>query len=160
MDTSHAQALHALQNLPAFDLSYWVIQTFAMALTALLIPNLRITSIFGPILAVVSLSAINFTVWSSDLFSALPNTLSTQALTLFAINGAIFWLVVKILPGIESKGFLPALLAPIVFTTCSVFLPRIVAHVDWQALTTQAQKVVGEAKRFVSSDAPGSSDHR
>lgn len=152
MNTSHIEALSALQQLPTFDLSYWVIQTIAMAVTALLIPHLRITSIFGPILAVAALSGINFTVWSSDLFAAIPNTLSTQALTLFAVNGAIFWLVVKIIPGIESKGLLPALLAPIVFTTCSVFLPRVITQVNWQALSTEAQKVVSETKRFVSSE--------
>jgi putative membrane protein len=156
MNTSHIDALRALQQLPAFDLSYWVIQTIAMAVTALLIPNLRITSIFGPILAVAALSAINFSVWSSDLFSALPNTLSTQALTLFTVNGAIFWIVVKIIPGIESKGFLPVLLAPIVFTTCSVFLPQVITQVNWQAVRTEAQKVVGETKRFVSSEATDS----
>lgn len=153
MNTSHMEALRSLQQIPSFDLSYWVFQTIAMALTALIIPNLRITSIFGPILAVTALSAINFTVWSSDLFAALPNSLSIQALTLFAVNGAIFWIVVKILPGIESKGFLPALVAPIVFTTCSVFLPQVVTQVDWQAVKTEAQKVIVETKRFVSSDS-------
>jgi hypothetical protein len=150
MNGSHLQTLLSLQQLPIFDLTYWAVQTVAMALTALLIPNLRITSIFGPILAVATLSVINMTVWSSDLFSALPNSLSTQTVTLLAINGGIFWAVVKVLPGIESKGILPVLIAPVIFTTCSVVLPRIAAEVDWNTVRVEASKVVGEAKRFVT----------
>lgn len=151
MDTSYLKALSTLQQLPTFDITYWVIQTVAMALTALLVPNLKITSIFGPILAVASLSVVNMTVWSSDLFSALPNSLSTQALTLLAVNGLIFWAIVKILPGIESKGILPVLIAPIIFTTCSVVLPRVSAEINWQQVRTEAGKVFKETRKFVET---------
>jgi len=150
MDTSPLQTLSAIQKLPVFDLTFWVMQTVAMALTTLLIPNLRVTSIFGPILAVAVLSIINMSVWSSGLFSTLPNSLSTQALTLLLINGGIFWAVVKLLPGIESKGILPVLIAPIVFTTCSVALPRIAANINWQQVGLEANKLIGETKRFVA----------
>lgn len=153
MDSSYLQTLRTLQQLPVFDLTYWVMQTVAMALTALLIPNLKVTSIFGPVLAVVALSVVNMTVWSSHLFSALPNSVTTQTLTLLAINGGIFWVIVKVLPGIESKGILPVLIAPIVFTTCSVVLPRIVAQIDWSKVRVEATKLIGETKRFVGDSS-------
>jgi uncharacterized membrane protein YvlD (DUF360 family) len=124
-------------------------QTVAMALTALFIPNLRITSIFGPLLAVAALSLINTTVWNANLFSALPNSLSTQALTLLVANSLIFWGVVKILPGIESKGILPVLVAPIVFTVCSMAVPQIAKQIDWSSVRDQGTKIVSETKRYV-----------
>jgi uncharacterized membrane protein YvlD (DUF360 family) len=149
MNTSPLQLSNILQALANIDISQLAMQTVAMALTALLIPNLRITSIFGPLLAVAALSLINTTVWSSNLFSALPNSLSTQALTLLVANSLIFWGVVKILPGIESKGILPVLVAPIVFTACSMAVPQIAKQIDWSSVRDQGTKIVSETKRYV-----------
>jgi hypothetical protein len=39
---------------------------------------------------------------SSSLFATLPTGFSQHTLTLLAINGVIFWVVVKIIPGLES----------------------------------------------------------
>jgi len=135
------------------DLSYWVIQCLSMALVALLIPKLRVTSIFGPLLAVAALSAVNTAVWSSELFTMLPNDISVHTLTLIAINGAIFWLIVKIVPGIETSGILPSLVAPIVFSLCTIFVPRITAQMDWGSAALKAQQVISEAKKFVRPPA-------
>lgn len=135
----------------AFNLSYWVTQCLAMGLAALLIPNLRVTSIVGPVLAVVGLALVNTYVWSSDLFFTIPQDVSSQTATLLLINGAIFWLVVKLTPGIETKGILPSLVAPLVFTVCSVMLPRLIPLVDWSKARAQAEQVLVEAKRFVQS---------
>jgi uncharacterized membrane protein YvlD (DUF360 family) len=142
-----------IEQLLRFDLTYWVTQTLAMALTVLLLPNLRVTSIFGPILAVVSLSFINTTLWSSDLFLQIPGSVSTQTITLFAINGAIFWAIVKLLPGIESKGIFPVLAAPIVFTVCAMIIPQISARVDWGKVRIQAGQLYSETRKFVDSQS-------
>src|SRR3990172_11967686 len=97
-------------------INYWILQTGAMMLTALLIPKLRITSLLGASLTVLALGLLNATLWDAALFFQIPHAFSTQALVLLAANGAIFWILVKILPGIEIDGVLPALAAPIVFT--------------------------------------------
>lgn len=138
-------------QLITFDYMHWVSQCLAMAVAALLIPNLKITSIFGPILAVVALALINTFVWNSTLFSALPNQLSSQTVTLLCINGLIFWAVVKILPGIETKGILPSLVAPVVFTVCSLAIPKVARIIDWPKAKTQAMQVVTETKRLLES---------
>lgn len=146
----------ALMNvLPSFDLTFWITQTIAMALTALFIPKLRVTSIFGPILAVIALSLINSSLWSSSLFSAIPQSFSAQTLTLFVINGGIFWGVVKLLPGIECDGVLPCLVAPLVFTACSVAVPTVGAQIDWNSVSAQAAQLYQETRRYVEpSDRP------
>ncbi len=139
------------------DIMHWVTQTVAMALTALLLPNLRVTSIFGPIMAVGALSLVNTTLWSTNLFSQLPVSASTQALTLLAINGAIFWLIVKLLPGIESKGVLPVIAAPIVFTVCTMVIPEVTARVNWNAVRSEASRLYSETRKFVEAQS-GSPD--
>jgi uncharacterized membrane protein YvlD (DUF360 family) len=138
-----------MEQLLRFDVVYWVTQIIAMALTALVIPNLRVTSIFGPVLAVIALALVNTTVWSSDLFSQIPGSLSTQAVTLLAINAAIFWLIVKVMPGIESKGILPVLAAPVVFTVCAMVVPQVYSRVDWKEMLAHTTRIVTEAKSFV-----------
>lgn len=148
-----------MDALATFNPIYWLTQTAAMALTALLIPKLRVTSIFGPLLAVATLSVINSTVWSSGLFSKLPDSLTTQTLSLLAINGAIFWIVVKILPGIEVDGVLPSLVAPIVFTICSILVPKFASEVNWGALRSEAARVYQDTKTFVETAPEEHSQH-
>jgi len=85
----------------------WLLNTIAMMLTALVIPGLRITSIFGAIGIVLALAIVNQTVWNAAMFETIPHAATVQALVLVVANGAIFWILAKLLPGIEVKGVLP-----------------------------------------------------
>jgi putative membrane protein len=138
-------------------LSYWFLQTVAMALTALLIPGLRITSIFGAAAAVVGLALVNATVWDAALFFSVPHTLSTQMLVLLVRNGVIFWVLVKLLPGIEVDGILPALAAPIVFTIVSILISNYGREVDWTAVIQWASERIVSLRDYLTrsgADAP------
>jgi len=144
-------------TIPGVDVTFWITQCVAMALAALLIPKLRVTSILGPVLAVAALGFVNTKVWSSELFFALPSDLSIQTLILLLVNGAIFWIVVKVLPGIETDGILPSLVAPIVFTLCALAVPRVVERVDWNTVLNRATQVMGQVKGYVESPQSESS---
>lgn len=127
--------------LPAgFDLNinYWVLQTLAMLLTAFLIPNLTITNPLGALLTVVALAFINSSIWDAALFLQVPDSITMHTAMLFLSNGLIFWILVKLLPGIECKGFLPALIAPVVFTLCSLVISKYLQHIDWIELAKSA----------------------
>jgi putative membrane protein len=113
---------------------FWVLQTLAMMITAFLIPGLRITSILGTILIVVALALVNATVWDAALFFSLPASATAEALVLVLANGAIFWLLVKFLPGIEVRGILAALASPIVFTLVNMLLRRYALEIDFQEI--------------------------
>ena len=101
-----------------------------MLLTCLLIPNLTVSGPIPAFLTVVALGFVNAKAWDTALFFQIPNQVSYQALTLFLANGIIFWIVVKVLPGIEVKGVLPALIAPVVFTICSLVIDTYGKDVD------------------------------
>jgi uncharacterized membrane protein YvlD (DUF360 family) len=113
---------------------YWVLQTVAMMLTALVIPRLRITSIIGAIGIVGTLALVNTTLWSAALFFSIPASPSVEALVLVLTNGAIFWGLCKLLPGIEVQGVLPAIAAPVVFTLASMLVARYADHIDLEAI--------------------------
>jgi putative membrane protein len=113
---------------------YWVLQTVAMMLTALVIPRLRITSIIGAIGILVALAFVNATLWSAALFFSVPASPTVEALVLVLANGAIFWVLCKLLPGIEVQGVLPAIVAPVVFTLASMLIARYGDHVDPEAI--------------------------
>jgi len=112
-------------------LNYWILQTLAMGFTALLIPRLRITGIFGAFKIVAALAFLNATVWDAALFFSLPDQATTKAVLLLVVNGVIFWILVKVLDGIEVEGFLPAIIAPVVFTGLSLAIDQYGAMVDW-----------------------------
>jgi len=119
-----------MESLP-FSFNYWFLQTLAMGVTAALIPKLRITSLFGALAAVVALAFVNAVAWDAALFFSIPNSLSTQTALLFLTNGAIFWVVVKLVPGIEVEGVFAALIAPVVFTFSSVLIYHYGREIDW-----------------------------
>ena len=119
-----------------------------MCITAFLIPRLRITGIFGALFTVVALAFVNSTLWSTALFFQVPDHFTTHAAFLFIANGLIFWILVKILPGIEVKGFLPAFAAPIVFTLCSMVIAKYGDKVPWSDIWELTKIVFAKGKTY------------
>ena len=134
-------------------LNYWVLQTLAMGFTALLIPRLRITSIFGAFKIVAALAFLNATLWDAALFFSLPDEMTTQAGLLLATNGVLFWILVKVLDGIEVEGFLPALVAPVVFTGLSLLIDQYGHMVDWGAIYELASEAFEMLREKIGGEA-------
>ena len=115
-----------------YYLNYWALQTAAMLLTVILVPKLRLTGIKGAVLTVFAISVVNSFLWDAALFFAVPDSLTLHAVLLFLTNGIIFWVLVKLLPGIEVDGVLPALVAPVVFTGCSFVVSNYAGEINWE----------------------------
>lgn len=139
-------------------INYWGLQTVAMMLTALVIPRMKITSIFGALGIVLALGLVNATVWDTALFFSVPSSFSRHALTLLAANGLLFWVLVKILPGIEIDGFAPALVAPVVFTALSLAISAYGRDLDLLELGRQGAEMLGVVRdRLQTPAAPAPS---
>lgn len=124
--------MEELNNLFGSNMvNHWISQFLAMGITIFIIPRLYVTSIFGPLLMLFSVALINAFLWDATLFYAIPTSFTSSSLSLFAINGVLFWILVKLLPGIEIDGILPALIAPIIFSITSVFLHNYENSIDW-----------------------------
>ena len=104
------------------DLQNWAIQTAAMLLTCFLLPRLKVRGPLSAFFTVVALGFINTHYWDATLFLHLPQNLELNTAILVLINGALFWFLVKVLPGIEIEGVFPAIAAPILFSLVSSFL--------------------------------------
>lgn len=117
--------------IPEINFNFWILQSITMGLTALLLPNLRITNPLGAVGIVIALAFVNAHLWDAALFFSVPDQVTLEALTLILMNGLIFWVLVKILPGIEVKGVLPALVAPVVFTVLGVIINNYGRQIDW-----------------------------
>lgn len=141
-------------ELPDFNIATWILQTVAMLLTALFIPKLTIDGPIPAFVTVVALAFINAHVWSTALFFEIPDSATAQAVTLLVCNGVIFWIVVKLLPGIDCEGFLPALVAPVVFTGTMMIISRYGSDIDWVALGKMALDWISEFKQQLESSAP------
>jgi putative membrane protein len=151
-------------NLLSLDLNYWALQTIAMMITAFLIPGLQVNGPFGALLTVVGLAFVNTKVWDAALFLSVPNTITVQAATLILVNGAIFWILVKILPGIEVQGIVPAIAAPIIFSICSVLISQHGKDIEWkkigQAVAAEFGELRGQFKAEGSQpEAPAATSH-
>ena len=141
--------------MPSINFGYWMVQTVAMLLTCFLIPRLRVGSPFSALLVVVAIGFVNAHFWDNALFSHVPAELTTQTVLLFFANGIMFWVLVKLLPGIEVDGFLPALVAPVVFTIASLVVSELAERVDWAKVGSEAIRLGGEAREyFQKSELP------
>lgn len=141
-------------ELPDFNIATWILQTVAMLLTALFIPKLTIDGPIPAFVTVVALAFINSHVWSTALFFEIPDSATAQAATLLICNGVIFWIVVKLLPGIDCEGFLPALVAPVVFTGTMMLISRYGSDIDWLALSKSALAWIAELRQQMESTSP------
>lgn len=130
-----------------------IFQSAALAITAGLIPGLRITSIFGPVLMVVSLTAFNSFYWDADLFYTIPQAVTLETAGLFLVNGVIFWILVKILPGIEIDGLFPAIAAPLIFSGMSVLVNTYGNDVNWPLLMNKIKVFMNSLKDSFAEQA-------
>lgn len=134
---------------PKIEYSYWILQTLAMMITVFLIPRLTVRGPIPAFLTVLSLAFINAHLWNAALFFSIPDSFTVKALLLLVINGLIFWVVVKVLPGIEIKGLLPALAAPLVFTICSLVLSEVNSRMDWSKIGKTTLQMIQETKEYL-----------
>lgn len=127
-------------------LSFIAIQSVAMAITVFLLPRVTVTGISGPILMVLGITVVNAFLWDAALFFSLPDTLSAHSVIVLLANGFMFWLLAKLLPGIEIEGFLPAIVAPVLFSVTSVLAQRYATTVDWPHVAESVTGTVTSAR--------------
>ena len=129
------------------DFQVLLIQVVALLLTAFLLPRLKVSGPLGALLMVVVLSYVNTKFWDAALFFQLPDSFTLNAAILVFLNGALFWVLVKLLPGIEVEGVLPAIAAPLLFTVLMVIIQANWGRIDWKALQDGAERGIAKAKQ-------------
>lgn len=131
--------------------NHGVNQLLAMSLTIFFIPRLWVTSPLSALGILGAIAIVNATLWDANLFLGIPDSISITAAKLFFANGVLFWLLVKIMPGIKVDGVLPAFVAPVVFTVISSFLHSFVSDLDWITIFGVGLEYLSEFKESFSS---------
>ena len=132
--------------------NFFVLQVVAMFVITLLIPRLKITSLFGAIGIVGALAVVNSTLWDSSLFHAIPDFSNSKSLALIGVNGVVFFILVKVLPGIEMKGILAAFLAPIAYTFATILIQSYAPTFDVFDAVDKVRTWFGDTKSWIEDE--------
>ncbi len=128
-----------------------ILQTIALLITAFLLPRLEVHGPLSAFIMVLILSFMNTHLWDTALFFSIPNSLTSQALVTLLVNGVLFWVLAKCLPGVTITGFFPALAAPLVFTVVSILTYKYGRDIDWNAIAGSIDNTFGILKHFVKT---------
>jgi putative membrane protein len=101
------------------------INSIAVYLTAMLLPGIKIASIWRAVLVAIILAIINFTVKPLLVLLTLPVTILTMGLFLFVINALMILLVSSIVKGFEVSSFWWALLFSLVLSLIGSILDKM-----------------------------------
>ena len=140
----------SLLSLP-INLSYWGMQSVAMLITALLIPRFKVSNPLSALMMVAALAFVNAHVWDSALFFKVPDSFSSQTVVLVVSNAVLFWVLVKLLPGVEIKGIIAPLLAPLAFTVISVIVDMYDDKIDWKMVFKETMEFISFVKSYIGN---------
>ena len=104
----------------------WLINASALFILPYLMKSVRIESFGTALIAALVLGFVNtFIRWILVLLT-LPVTILTLGLFIFVINGFLFLVVAKFVPGFSVAGFWPAVGAAIVYSVISWLLSALI----------------------------------
>lgn len=102
-----------------------LVNSFAVYITAYLLPGVTVTSFFDSVVVAVVLGIVNAIIKPILVILTLPITFVTLGLFYFVINALLILLVGKIVPGFTVDGFIPALFFSVVLSLVNWFLHSI-----------------------------------
>ena len=95
-------------------LTRWLISALAVMLVAYLVPGITVTGFLSALLVALVLGFANAIVRPVLVFLTLPITVLTLGFFVLIINGFLFMVTAKIVPGFTVDGFAPAFIGSIV----------------------------------------------
>lgn len=104
----------------------WILIAVALAVTAWMVPGIRVSGASTILLAAAVIGFINALVKPIMVLLTLPLTLLTLGLFLLVLNALLFWLAAAIVPGFEVDGFWASFLGALLMTIFGWILSRFV----------------------------------
>lgn len=105
---------------------HWVIAALAVAITAYLLPGIRVTGFFAAFVTALILGLVNAFIRPVLVVLTLPLNILTLGLFTLVINALMVMLTSAVVPGFEVKGFWWALLFSIVLAVINYVLGLLV----------------------------------
>jgi putative membrane protein len=108
----------------------WLINAAALYAAVSLIPGIEASSTRAILIAAVIIGLVNATLKPIAVLLTLPITLVTLGLFYLVVNGAMFYLVAALTPGLELAGFGSAVVGAIVMSIVGTLLSGLVKEDD------------------------------
>lgn len=102
-----------------------MVNTFAVFLSAYLLPGVNVDSLFTALVVAIVLGIANTILKPILIILTLPLNLVTLGLFIFVINGLLILLTSAVVPGFFVLNFWWAILFSLVLTLISWFLTRL-----------------------------------
>lgn len=97
----------------------WLINAAALFALPYLMQSIRVSSFVTALVAALVLGLINALIKPILVLLTLPVTLLTLGLFIFVINGLLFWLAGRLVPGFQVAGFWPAVGGALLYSLIS-----------------------------------------
>ncbi len=110
----------------------------ALIITAYLVPGFRVADFQTAILATIVLGIINIIIKPILLLLTAPINLLTLGLFTFVVNAVILFMVSWFVKGLTIDGWLPAILAAIVFSVVSTAMSMLLS--DFKLVSAKKKK--------------------
>ena len=111
-------------------LAHLFISAALLLLVANIVPGVRVDGWGTAFLGALVLGLVNAFVRPLMLILTLPLTVLTFGLFLLVINALMLWLVAALVPGIQVRGFAPALLGSLLLTLLNLGVSALVGP-EW-----------------------------
>ncbi len=106
-----------------------LLNALALIITAYLVPGFHVADFKTAVFATIVLGLVNFLVKPILLLLTAPINLLTLGLFTFVINAIILFIVSFFVRGLTIDGWLPAILAAIVFSLISTAMSMLIADI-------------------------------
>jgi putative membrane protein len=101
---------------------HWAISAFALAVTAWLVPGVRVDGMVALLIAAIVLGFLNAVIKPVFVILTLPATILTLGIFYFILNGIFFGLAAALVPGFGLAGFGSAILGAFIMGLVSNFV--------------------------------------
>ncbi|MBP9747429.1 phage holin family protein [Patescibacteria group bacterium] len=107
--------------------------TLAVLVVAWLVPGIVVTGYMAALFAGLAIAVINTVLRPILQFLALPFSFLTLGFFALVVNGFLFWLASRFVPGFYVAGFWPAFWGAIVFWAVSVITGSFLSEEEKRA---------------------------
>lgn len=104
----------------------FLLNALAVAITAYVLPGVKISSFWNAIIVAIVLAVVNAFIKPVLLFLTLPLNILTLGLFTFVLNALLILLVASIIPGFQVNGFWWAVLFSLILSIVHMLLFSLV----------------------------------
>jgi putative membrane protein len=122
----------------------WAINAIALALTALLLPGVKVDDAVTLVVAAAVVGLVNALIRPVVSLLTLPLTVMTLGLFAVVVNALMIGLAAWIVPGFDIDGFVPAIVGAIVLG----ILSTVIAFIAYSILRPQASGLAARTPRL------------